>query len=315
MISKPKHHKIDGFEGKGLCILKKNLLLSGFIDKEENYREMSQAKTLEINVREILRTKAPKTKVPEFLIRYLERIVHQDELNQFLEEYGDLYGIEFVEKSIRYLDVTIHTVGLDEIPEGRYTFAGTHPLGGIDGMSTGLAVYHRFPEQGIKFLSNDLLSNLKNLLPLFIPVNKIGNQSQHRSLPQRLNEAYQSDMQMVIFPAGICSRRVNGRVTELQWQKSFVQKSVETKRDIVPVYFEGRNSNFFYTLANIRKILRIKTNLEMLYLPDEMFKQRGKTFTIHYGKPIPWTTFDHSRSMQEWADYVRVQALALAGKN
>jgi putative hemolysin len=275
---------------------------------------MSQAQKLEINVREILRTKAPDSKVPLFLIRYLERIVHQKEINDFLDRNGKKYGIEFIEEGMRWINVTIHTEGLDELPEGRFTFAGNHPLGGIDGMATGLAVHERYPQQGIKFLSNDLLSNLQNLLPLFIPINKTGSQSQHRSLPLRLNEAYQSNHQMVIFPSGICSRRIKGKITELPWQKSFVQKSVETQRDIVPVYFEGRNSNFFYTLANIRSLLKIKTNIEMLYLPNEMFKQKGRTFHIYFGKPIPWTFFDHSRSMQEWADYVRKQSLALSKK-
>lgn len=275
---------------------------------------MSQSDALTINVRDILRSKAPNTKVPNFLVRYLERIVHQKELNQFLDENGDLYGIDFVKESMRFLGVTIHVEGLDEIPEGRYTFAGTHPLGGIDGMSTGLAVYNRFPQQGIKFLSNDLLSNLKNLLPLFIPVNKVGSQSQHRSLPERLNEAYQSDMQMVIFPAGKCSRRIKGKITEINWNKSFIQKSIDSKRDVVPVYFEGRNSNFFYNLANLRTFLGIKTNYEMLYLADEMFKQRGNIFHIYFGKPIPYTTFDQSRTTQQWANWVREQALLLAKK-
>lgn len=275
---------------------------------------MSRSAALTINVKDILHSKAPKTKVPGFLVRYLERIVHQDEINQFLNEHGDLYGIDFVKESIKLLDLTIHTEGLDEIPEGRYTFAGTHPLGGIDGMSTGLAVHNRFPGQSIKFLSNDILSSLKNLLPLFIPVNKVGAQSQHRTLPQRLNEAYQSDMQMVVFPAGKCSRRVKGKVTEMHWSKSFIQKSIESKRDVVPVYFEGRNSNFFYTIANFRTSLGIKTNFEMLYLADEMFKQRGRTFNIYFGKPIPYTTFDSSHSTQKWANWVREQALLLAKK-
>ena len=129
---------------------------------------MPQSDALTINVKEILRSKAPKARVPGFLVRYLEKIVHQDELNQFLNEHGDVYGIDFVKESMRFLGVTIHSEGLDEIPDGRYTFAGTHPLGGIDGLSTGLAVYNRFPSQSIKFLSNDLLTNLKNLLPLFL---------------------------------------------------------------------------------------------------------------------------------------------------
>jgi len=272
---------------------------------------MSQTEPLSVNVREVLRSKAPKTKVPGFVIRYLEHIVHQDELNLFLEQYGYLYGIDFIIEAINYLGVKIETFGLDELPDGRFTFAGNHPLGGIDGMSTGLAIHNRYPDQSVKFLSNDLLSSMTNILPLFVPVNKVGNQSQHRSLPERLNEAYQSNLQMVVFPAGICSRRIKNEITELAWNKSFIKKSIEYKRDVVPVFFEGRNSNFFYTLANIRKFLRIKINIEMLYLADEMFKQRGRTFRIYFGKPIPYTTFDKSQTYQGWANWVRQQTLDL----
>lgn len=284
------------------------------IKKEEKLEKESQNKVLKINVREVLRSKAPRKKVPEFLIRYLERIVHQDELNVFLEEQAGVSGIKFVEASVKFVNVKVIIEGLDELPEGRYTFVGNHPLGGIDGMATGFEVYKRFPKQGIKFISNDLLSTIENLRSVFVPVNKIGNQSQYRSLPQRLSEAYNAEEQMVIFPAGICSRRVKGVITELKWQKSFIPKSIESNRAVVPVYFEGRNSNFFYTLANLRKFLRIKTNFEMLYLPDEMFKQRGKTFSVKFGKPIPCSTFDKSKTHQEWADYVREETLALGLK-
>jgi len=274
--------------------------------------ETNRSDALTINVSEILHSEMPNTKIPGLLVKYLEKIVHQNEINQFLKEKGHLYGMDFVEASMRFLDLTIHTEGLDQMPEGRYTFAGTHPLGGIDGLSTGFAIYNRFPEQSIKFLSNDLLSSLKNLMPLFVPVNKVGSQSQHRSLPERLNEAYQSERQMVIFPSGKCSRRVKGKITEMPWTKSFITKSIETQRNVVPVYFEGRNSNFFYNFANLRTFLGIKTNFEMLYLADEMFKQRGNTFHIIFGKPIPYTTFDSSRTNQQWADWVREQSLLLA---
>lgn len=270
-----------------------------------------QNTALQINVREILRSKAPKKKVPDFLIRYLERIVHQKELNEFLKGQVGISGIPFVESSIRFVDVNVTTEGLEELPEGRYTFVGNHPLGGIDGLATGYEVYKRYPERGIRFISNDLLTYIENLRPVFVPVNKIGSQSQQRSLPQNLTEAYASDEQMVIFPAGVCSRRINGEITELKWQKSFIPKSIESKRDVVPVYFEGRNSNFFYNLASFRKLLGIKINLEMLYLSDEMFRQRGKTFRVKFGKPISWETFDQSKSHQEWADHVREITLKL----
>lgn len=297
-------------------ILQKKNTFARIQNKQRKKLEKSpQNNVLKIDVREIVRSKAPKKRVPEFLIRYLQRIVHQDEINDFLEKNVGVTGIDFVEASIKFIDIKVVVEGLENLPEGRFTFAGNHPLGGIDGLATGFEVYKRYPKHGIRFLSNDLLTNLENLRPVFIPVNKIGNQSQHRSLPQRLNEAYASDEQMVIFPAGICSRRIKGEVTELQWQKSFITKSIESNRDVVPVFFEGRNSNFFYNLANLRTFLGIKTNFEMLYLSDEMFKQRGKTFKVKFGKPIPVSTFDKSKSHQEWADYVREQTLALGKKN
>jgi putative hemolysin len=270
-----------------------------------------QNAVLKINVRELLRTKAPKKRIPDFLIRYLERIVHQDELNAFLEEQKGVSGIPFVEASVHFIDISVVVEGLSDLPDSRYTFVGNHPLGGIDGLATGFEVYKRFPNRGIRFISNDLLTNIKNLRPVFVPVNKIGNQSQQRSLPMHLSEAYASEEQMVIFPAGVCSRRIKGEITELQWQKSFIPKTIESQRDVVPVFFKGRNSNFFYNLASLRKFLGIKMNVEMLYLSDEMFKQRGKTFRVKFGKPIPWTTFDKSKTAQEWADYVRDITLAL----
>jgi putative hemolysin len=272
---------------------------------------MSQIALLKVNVKDILQARAPKTYVPGFLVKYLERIVHQNEINQFLEKSSHLYGIDFLEAALAFLDIKIETFGLENLPVDRYTFASNHPLGGIDGVSLGMAIHEKFPDQSIKYLSNDLLSTISNLLPLFVPVNKIGNQSQHRSLPERLTEVYASNQQMVLFPSGICSRQLNGQITELKWGRSFIKKSIESERSVVPVFFEGQNSRFFYWLANTRKCLRIKTNIEMLYLADEMFKQRGQSFRVVFGEPIPYTTFDHSRTIQQWADWVRSKALEL----
>lgn len=295
--------------------MKKNINFAPSITEEiKTIVAMTNHPKTHVNVREVLHNKAPKAKVPGFVLRYLEHIVHQKEINEFLSQQGHLYGIDFVRAVVDYFQLQISTQGLDDLPDGRYTFAGNHPLGAIDGLSTGLAVYDKYPERGIKFLSNDILTGIANLRPLFIPVNKVGNQSQKRSLPERLNEAYASEEQMVIFPAGLCARRIKGEVTELAWQKSFIQKSVEFKRDVVPVWFEGKNSNFFYNLANLRTALGIKINIEMLYLADELFKQKSKVFHIIYGKPIPWQHFDAGKSHQDWAAWVREQAIALRHK-
>jgi putative hemolysin len=191
---------------------------------------------------------------------------------------------------------------VENIPEsGRFIFASNHPLGGLDGMVFMDIVGRVHPN--LKFIVNDLLLNIKNLEPVFIPVNKHGRQSIEYA--RLIEDAYASDIQILYFPAGLCSRKTKGQIIDLPWHKSFIAKAVQYKRDIIPAYFEGSNTNFFYNLANLRKSLGIKANVEMLYLVNEMYKQRGKPIKLTFGKPIPYTTFDQSKSTTEWAAYVR----------
>ncbi len=150
---------------------------------------------------------------------------------------------------------------------------------------------------------NDLLMNFHALAPFFIPINKTGSQS--RDFPRMVEAGFKSDDHIIIFPAGLCSRRQNGVIRDIPWTKTFITKSVETQRDIVPIHFGGRNSDFFNRLANISKKLGIKFNIAMLFLPDEMYKNRGQHFTVKIGKPISWQTFDKSKTPTEWAAYVQ----------
>ncbi len=258
-----------------------------------------------IDIDKILRDKAPeKSKyVPKFVVSYLKRIVHQDELNDFLRGAQGKTGIDFLEASLEYLDAKLVVKGKENLPEeGLYTFVSNHPLGGQDGLAIGY-ILGRFYNGKVKYLVNDLLMNLHALAPLFIPINKTGKQG--RDFPKIVEAGFASDNQLIMFPAGICSRRHNGVIRDLPWGKAFIVKSVETHRDVVPIHFDGRNSNFFYNLANVSKALGIKFNIAMLYLADEMFKNQHKTFTVTIGKPIPWQTFDKSKTPLQWAQYVQ----------
>ena len=191
---------------------------------------------------------------------------------------------------------------MENIPDsGRFIFASNHPLGGLDGLVFMNEVGKKFPD--LKFIVNDLLLNVKNFGPVFIPVNKHGRQSIEYA--RIIEAAYKSDSQILYFPAGLCSRKIKGQITDLTWHKSFIVKSVQYKRDIIPVYFEGRNTNFFYNLANLRKFLGIKSNPEMVFLVGEMFKQQKKLIKLTFGKPLPYTMFDDSKSPSDWALYVR----------
>lgn len=267
-----------------------------------------------IDISDILRGKmGSKAKfVPSPLVKWLKHIVHQDEVNKYLWDSRHLTGVEWLEDCMRYLDMTLEIVGKENLPDkddGKlYTFVSNHPLGGEDGVALG-AVIGRHYDGRFRYLVNDLLMNLPGLAPLCIPINKTGSQS--RSFPAMVEAGFRSDNHMLMFPAGLCSRRINGEIRDLPWKKTFITKSVETHRDVVPIHFGGRNSDFFYTLANVCKALGIKFNIAMLFLVDEMYKNVHKSFRIAIGKPIPWQAFDKSRTPAQWAQYVQDEVYKL----
>ncbi len=272
---------------------------------------MAQEGITRVDVREVLRQKAPSVagKIPGFIINYLIRIIHEEEINDILTRYHDKEGVDFMQELIGYFDLSLKIIGEENIPsDGRYIFASNHPLGGLDGICLSAVIGRRYDGK-IRYLVNDLLLYLTNLRSIFVPINKHG--AQGRENARLIDEAYASDNQVVTFPAGLCSRMIGGKIQDTEWKKSFIQKAVEYKRDIVPVYFEGRNSAFFYAVAALRKKLGIKMNYEMIYLPREMFRSRHKTFCIHFGKPVPWQTFDGSRKPTEWAGWMREQVYNL----
>ncbi len=269
---------------------------------------MKQITEKTIDIDSILREKmGAKAKfVPAPFVRWLRHIIHQDEVNRYLWESRHLSGTEWLEECVRYLDMTLIVDGMENLPDkddGRlYTFVSNHPLGGEDGVALG-AIIGRHYDGRFRYLVNDLLMNLPGLAPVCIPINKTGKQS--RNFPAMVDSGFRSDNHMLMFPAGICSRRRKGEVRDVEWKKTFVVKSVEYKRDVVPIRFGGENSDFFYRLANFSDRYVKKVNIAMLFLVDEMYKNTHKTFRVAIGKPIPWQTFDKSRTPAQWAQYVK----------
>ena len=266
-----------------------------------------------IDLDNILRSKmGSKAKwVPRPLVWWLKRIIHQDQVNAYLWESRHLTGTEWLEECVRYLDATLEIVGEENLPakdDGRlYIFVSNHPLGGEDGVALG-AIIGRHYDGRFRYLVNDLLMNLPGLAPVSIPINKTGKQG--RDFPKLVETGFQSDNHMLMFPAGLCSRRHNGKVEDIPWKKTFISKSVEYQRDVVPIHFGGHNSNFFYRLANFSDRF-LPFNLAMLFLVDEMYKNVHKTFRVSIGKPIPWQTFDKTKTPMEWAQFVKEQVYKL----
>ena len=268
---------------------------------------MSEKIEKTIDIDNILKSKmGSKAKyVPSFASAWLKHIVHQDQVNEFLHSARDLKGVPWLDATLKYLDITLKVEGEENLPpkdDGKlYTFVSNHPLGGIDGVAIGSVVGHHY-DGNFRYLVNDLLMNLPGLAPLCIGINKTGKKG--RDFPAMVEAGFASQNHMVMFPAGLCSRRINGEIHDIPWKKTFITKSVQNQRDVVPIHFGGQNSNFFYRLANICKRLGIKFNIAMLFLADEMFKNTHQTFTVKIGKPIPWQTFDRTKTPMEWALFV-----------
>jgi len=251
--------------------------------------------------------------IPGFVYAFLKRIIHQNDINDFISRYGDRKGLAFSDAILEYLQVGYRVKGEENLPDpsGRYIFVSNHPLGGPDGIILISFLGTRYPE--LKFPVNDLLLNLKNLNNIFLPVNKHG--ALGKDAVAAIENAYASSCQMIMFPAGMVSRKYNGEIKDLEWQKSFVSKAIQHQRDIVPIFIDGKNSDFFYNLANFRKRIGLKANLEMLYLPDETFKKRGQSFTLYIGKTIPWQSLDKSKKNPEWANEIKDKVYQLKGNN
>jgi putative hemolysin len=257
-----------------------------------------------IDIRKVFSEKNPgiAKMIPGFVYAYIRRILHLDEINEFLRNQGHLKEIDFVEAVVKEFNVKEHIYGLENIPEfGRFIFASNHPLGGFDGMMLMKIVDKKLGN--LKFLSNDILMNIPQLSSMFVPVNKHGGHS--RDVAKTLNEAYESDIQILIFPAGLASRKIKGKIVDLEWKKHFISKAIRHKRDIIPVFVSGQNSNRFYRLAKIRKFFKIKWNLEMFLLPDETIRHRNKDVHVYFGKPIPYSSFDKTKTHQQWAEWMK----------
>jgi putative hemolysin len=273
---------------------------------------MSTDKTnLRVDVRSVIKSKNPDLLryIPGFIINWVERLICQDEINNILDKYGNLKGVPFATATLRELNATYSVSGIDKIANnGRYIIVSNHPLGGFDGMIL-MDIFGNYFNNKIRFVVNDLLSAVEPLKPIFLPVNKFGKQSVE--IAEKIHQEYASDNQIITFPAGLCSRLINGRIIDLEWKKSFVNQAIKYKRDIIPIYFDGKNSNFFYRFANIRKKLGIKFNYELILLPREMFKQRGGKFNIYIGDPIHCEELANNGTPAEWTAKIRKTVYSL----
>ncbi len=257
-----------------------------------------------IDVAKVLKEKSPRVYqfTPSIFLKKLRSLIHQDEINEILNKLEGNKGLEFIEKGLQLINVSSTTTGFENLPKNQgVVIVANHPLGGLDGVT--LIKEIGKIRSDIKFIVNDILNQFEPFNSLFIPVNKHGSNTRDNLM--RVDELYKSDQCIVIFPAGLVSRKQREKIKDLEWKKSFIAKVKKYKKPIYPVHISGENSKRFYRTANIRKKLGIKINIEMLLLADEMFKQQGSTIHLTMGKPISPEMFKNTKSDYEWAQSIK----------
>ena len=266
-----------------------------------------------LDVEKVLGPKLMK-KLPRFAVNFFKRRIHQDEINDCIMHAEHYKGAGFFDEALKYVDITYRIRGEENLEPGKkYLFAANHPLGGPEALIIG-SVFRRIYGDGFKVPVNHLLAHLKPLNEFFVPVRVYGS-NRNRELGEQIADMFRSDYQVLVFPAGMCARKIKGKVTEMPWKKMFITQSRKFERDIVPVHITGFNSKRFFFFTKLSMFLKLKFNLGMIFLVDELFNKKGEEFVVTFGKPVPYTTFDRTRTDLQWAAEIKDQVEALSKGN
>lgn len=266
-----------------------------------------------LDVEKVLGPKLMK-KLPRFAVNFFKRRIHQDEINDCIMHAEHYKGAGFFDEALNYVGITYRIRGEENLEPGKkYLFAGNHPLGGPEALIIG-SVFRRIYGDGFKVPVNHILANLKPLNEFFVPVRVYGS-NRNRELGEQIADMFRSDYQVLVFPAGMCARKIKGKVTEMPWKKMFITQSRKFERDVVPIHISGFNSRRFFFFTKLSMFLKLKFNLGMIFLVDELFNKKGQEFVITFGKPVPYTTFDKTKTDLQWAAEIKDQVEALSKDN
>ena len=266
-----------------------------------------------LDIEKVLGPKLMK-KLPRFAVNFFKRRIHQDEINDCIMKAEHYKGAGFFDEALKYVDITFRIRGEENLDPGKkYIFAGNHPLGGPEALIIG-SVFRRIYGDGFKVPVNHLLANLKPLNEFFVPVRVYGS-NRNRELGEQIADMFRSDYQVLVFPAGMCARKIKGKVTEMPWKKMFITQSRRFERDVVPIHISGFNSRRFFFFTKLSMFLKLKFNLGMIFLVDELFNKKGQEFVITFGNPVPYTYFDKSKTDHQWAAEIKDQVELLSKDN
>ena len=238
-----------------------------------------------IDVEKMIQKKYPKLQknkvIKGAISKFADSIVHQNEINKFLEKNSHLGSFEFVENALEELkfSYTIADKYIENIPSsGRVVIVSNHPLGGLDALC--LIKLVSTVRKDVKIIANDFLNTLTPLKPILLDINNFKNQ-QAKSSINKIYESLNNEEAVIIFPSGEVSRATPVGVRDKVWHKGFLKFAKRSNSPILPVFVGGKNSKTFYSVSTVNK------KLSMLLLSHEMFKQKNKTIEIIAGELIP----------------------------
>lgn len=244
-----------------------------------------------------------------------ERLLGLQELERIYERCRGAGGggREFVHEVLRDLDVSWSCSwgSLERIPEtGPVVVVANHPYGGLEGLVLLDMLLSRRPDA--KVLANYLLARVRPLAELMFFVDPFGRSSSTRANFAAMRSCLRhlrGAACLGMFPSGEVSHLHLRRraVVDPGWSENVARLVRAAEATVVPVFFDGRNSNLFQLLGVINPALRTAL------LPRELLRRRRREITFRVGNPIP---FDAVAKLEEpWrlTAYYRLRTDILRG--
>lgn len=226
--------------------------------------------------------------IRNLIVYCLKKVLHQDEINDFLI-HGEAYrGFDFVEAVLEYFNFgyTVSNKDKANIPSsGRVIIVANHPLGALDALA--LISLVKEVRRDVKVLANDVLMQIEPLNALLIPIDNLSGTTAKESI-KKVYDALENDEALIVFPSGEVSRAQPTGIKDTKWKKGFLKFAQKTNSPILPVFIDAKNSPLFYTLSMVNK------KLSTFLLAREMFKKRSKIIHFKIGEMIAYKTIEKS---------------------
>ena len=231
-------------------------------------------------------------------------------INKVFDSAADYQGCEFAEQILKTLNVTytVEQSQLDCIPkEGGFVVVSNHPFGGIEGVMLYAAIAKVRPD--FKVMANFLLSRIPNFKDVFFSVNPFSENPEWKSSVGGVKGAINHLAEgkgLGVFPAGEVSRYHGHDYPEdLPWSKSIARIIKNAGVPVIPVFWEGKNSKWFYFVDKINEMLGTAR------LPRELLNKHDKQITLQIGKPITVAEIADYEDFADLAAYLRCRCYAL----